>query len=109
MRYTICWVTSIAASTLMIACLALITIGAVMKPGQPAVLGVVLIGMLCGVGAATLGAVAMMTFQTKFERAHDQRMNDLKNETLPRANSVGRYSPSDGLKIPTRPSTPGTH
>lgn len=97
MKHTVCWITGIAAVIMMIVCIALITIGALMRPGQPTVLGVVVIGMLCGVIAATLGAISAMTYQTPFERSHWKAIDDIDKNALPQANAVARYSPSDGL------------
>ena len=94
MKYTVHWIAMVTAILLMIACFVLIIIGAVMTPGQPAVLGAVLAGMLCGVLASVFGAIAMMTFQTKFERAHHKRMDELNQHPAPAA----RYSPADGLE-----------
>lgn len=108
MKYTACWITGIAAAIMMAGCITLITIGAMMRPGQPAVLGVVVMGMMCGVAAATFGAISAMTYQTPYERSHWRAINEIDKSALPRASTVARYSPSDGLEPQTHPTTPGT-
>ncbi len=108
MKHTACWITGVAAGMMMAICITLITTGALMRPGQPAVLGVVVMGMMCGVAAATLGAISAMTYQTPYERSHWKAINEIDKSALPRANTVVRYSPSDGLEYPDRPTTPAT-
>lgn len=98
MRFTVCVITGIAAVVMMIACIALIATGAMMQPGQPAVLGVVSVGMLSGVLGSALGAISLMTYQTPFERSHWRGMDNISQSALPRANAVAAHSPSDGLK-----------
>lgn len=98
MNHTVCWITGIAAAILIVASAALIATGALMKPGQPAVLTVVLIGMLCGVAAAAFGAISLMTYQTPAERRHWKAMDEIAKSTLPAANQVVAQRLSDGLK-----------
>ncbi len=98
MKHTVCWITGIAAVLLLIACVVLITMGAMGKPGQPAVLGLIIIGMTCGVIASALGAISIMTYQTPFERKHWAGMDALSKNALPDANIVAAHSRSESLK-----------
>lgn len=107
MKHLVCWITGTAAILLLALCAVFIIMGMNYRPGDPAVLAYVLIGMTCGVIAATLGAISMMTYQTPFERRHHRNMSRIADTTLTRANAVARYSPSDGLELATRPTTPG--
>ena len=98
MKHAVCVITGIAAVVMMIACITLITLATMMVPGQPVILAIVSIGMLCGVLGSALGAISLMTYQTPFERSHWQGMDNISQSALPRANAVAAHSPSDGLK-----------